>query len=572
MKTVSKKNILSKTVVAMLVVAMVFSLLPSIQVFAASDKPAEGPEWVPTYYNTSAQTTIDLYNKLLDNTATITSFYGDINNAYPSDIPNQLTEVAAFGAQLTAGITDPYQKAQAIFNWFEQNFTYNQAFIDQKVAFQMSYFMNDPNPTTYSLQVHWNDAGERFDPGPTKNVSDRAYNAYMNKTGVNLDYSMLFRVMAVGAGVPCDTVYGINHTWNIFWTGSKWIIVDASWHEFDANISTFTNESPYHCVIRTYYAPDIDVTPTYYNSSADRFSQVAMYKGQSSAPATTINVPDVGFTVKYQMPAPNKSTLVFSQKPTLLFFNPQGYVESIYSLPIGTQVADVLNGKVVQLWLTSVSCYFPGNVSTKTLPADFFPQTKTVTLSPAMAADPNGLYIREGDMGRGVITVLVTEPTATTISAPKYAAGTHVTGTANNVTITNKDNGVSMDFPAVNIDGNNYIKLRDIAYAFHNVVKMFSVDYDSNTNTIICQSGWYYTKIGGEFTPFAPNEQKTAEATTQTVIWNGKQINLTAFNIDGSNYVKLRDIAILLNFNIIYSYTEGTITLDFWNPYNPADE
>jgi hypothetical protein len=50
-------------------------------------------------------------------------------------------------------------------------------------------------------------------------------------------------------------------------------------------------------------------------------------------------------------------------------------------------------------------------------------------------------------------------------------------------------NGQSVAFNAYNIDGNNYFKLRDLAYALNGTEKQFEVGWDGAANAISLTSG-----------------------------------------------------------------------------------
>lgn len=116
--------------------------------------------------------------------------------------------------------------------------------------------------------------------------------------------------------------------------------------------------------------------------------------------------------------------------------------------------------------------------------------------------------------------------------------------------------GVTVDGAAItadvyNIDGSNYFKLRDIAYALNGTAAQFSVGYDKESRTITAVSGEAYEAVGGEM---AVGEDKSATAviSNQSLIINGESAQLTAFNIGGSNYFKLRDLADALGFFVDY--------------------
>ena len=59
----------------------------------------------------------------------------------------------------------------------------------------------------------------------------------------------------------------------------------------------------------------------------------------------------------------------------------------------------------------------------------------------------------------------------------------------------------------------------------------------------------------------------TASPSSQTFYLNGRQINLTAFEIGGSNYVKLRDIGQAVNFGVDYDGTTNSVHIDPNSPY-----
>ena len=67
-------------------------------------------------------------------------------------------------------------------------------------------------------------------------------------------------------------------------------------------------------------------------------------------------------------------------------------------------------------------------------------------------------------------------------------------------------NGERVEFDAYNIAGNNYFKLRDLAYALNGTDKQFEVGYDAERNAVILTGGQAYTPVGGEMS--AGNRRK----------------------------------------------------------------
>ncbi|MNO89314.1 hypothetical protein D3C76_807930 [compost metagenome] len=54
---------------------------------------------------------------------------------------------------------------------------------------------------------------------------------------------------------------------------------------------------------------------------------------------------------------------------------------------------------------------------------------------------------------------------------------------------------------------------------------------------------------------------------TPTIYLDGKKVQLTAYNIAGSTYYKLRDIAKVINFNVVWDGATKSIDMDTSNVY-----
>ena len=106
---------------------------------------------------------------------------------------------------------------------------------------------------------------------------------------------------------------------------------------------------------------------------------------------------------------------------------------------------------------------------------------------------------------------------------------------------------------AYNIYGNNYIKLRDFAYyytQFGNYMdKHFDVTWDGEKNAINLVAGREYTVAGGEG-ELNIDVQAQAVESDASVYLNGEYIPLTAYNINGNNYFKLRDLCEAMDLSI----------------------
>jgi len=122
-------------------------------------------------------------------------------------------------------------------------------------------------------------------------------------------------------------------------------------------------------------------------------------------------------------------------------------------------------------------------------------------------------------------------------------------------------NGEITAFDAYNIDGNNYFKLRDLAYVLNGTQKQFEVGWDAAANAISLTSGSSYTAVGGEMEGKGDGA-KVPSPTNSKILLDGNAVQLTAYNIEGNNYFKLRDIGAAFNFGVDWDAELQTISID----------
>ena len=115
-----------------------------------------------------------------------------------------------------------------------------------------------------------------------------------------------------------------------------------------------------------------------------------------------------------------------------------------------------------------------------------------------------------------------------------------------------KIDGTDTEFEAYNIDGFNYFKLRDIACALSGSSKQFDTVWNSQNESITLDIGKEYNKAGGELTA-GNGKTKDAYTSTAKVYVSGTELAAEAYNIDGMNYYKLRDVAKAIDFGISWN-------------------
>lgn len=126
--------------------------------------------------------------------------------------------------------------------------------------------------------------------------------------------------------------------------------------------------------------------------------------------------------------------------------------------------------------------------------------------------------------------------------------------------------GKVVDFDAYNIEGNNYLKLRDIAFALNGSNKQFEVDWNQKNRVIDLISNKPYTPVGGELEK-SKDEVKNLRFNESSLFINGKDSKLMAYSINDNNYFKLRDIARVFNVGIGWDHNTKTVEIDTTKDY-----
>ena len=127
--------------------------------------------------------------------------------------------------------------------------------------------------------------------------------------------------------------------------------------------------------------------------------------------------------------------------------------------------------------------------------------------------------------------------------------------------------GIPVAFEAYLIEGSNYFKLRDLAMALSGTQKQFAVGYDADTGAITLTGGEPYSPQGNELTQGdgKPKEALLNEAINITL--DGIPIQITAYLIQGNNFIKLRDLMRLLDVCVTYDEATRNIGIDTSLPY-----
>ena len=140
--------------------------------------------------------------------------------------------------------------------------------------------------------------------------------------------------------------------------------------------------------------------------------------------------------------------------------------------------------------------------------------------------------------------------------------------------------GIRMYLEAYNINGNNYFKLRDVAYALRNTVRRFQVTWEPDFETVMdgeavrgavnMTSNTTYTPVGGEIMA-GDGKEKIGQPTRSAILKDGVQVTSVAgYNIGGNNFFKLRDLGELFDFNVSWDAKLGSIIVNGNERYDPT--
>jgi len=132
--------------------------------------------------------------------------------------------------------------------------------------------------------------------------------------------------------------------------------------------------------------------------------------------------------------------------------------------------------------------------------------------------------------------------------------------TASPTTHTVTVNGEVVPFAAYNILGNNFFRLRDIAYVLNGTSGQFEIGWNEQNHTISIVTGIPYTPVGNEMENAAYGGV-SALLSNATIIINGEETVLTAYVIEGSNFFRLLDLGYALNFTVGWDPVAYTVII-----------
>lgn len=495
-----------------LAVVMIMGILPMTEVRAADFSDA--------YY-----TRLDAHKHLLALEATddYTLDYWSLDldhklrvDAETGYVDDQYTIVK----KITAGITDDYEKAEAIFNWLHENMVY--------VARGSSGLMDK-----------WIKDLPRWQYGVCEDFAKAASNFYRL------------------AGFPVKTIEGnshnVGHAWNHVYIDGRWVYVDTTFGEFDDPVEYWTGDHEIKNVrvMEAKWDGKMTIVDTSTGQEVQTIGPIPLNTPLGDIPELNLTNLFIDAEGKYPVSAKDKFRITHKTlytKTHRVAFNVQ--LDNEYK-SIVSHVVDETNGNLNSFVSVPSGAYFP-QVKLPTKPGYTFIGWRDLN-------NANGPIWNAGSgkVTEDLTLIAVFQKGIANASRPVTSNTNNAKPTASKVLV----NGTPIEFDAYTINNNNYFKLRDLAQAVNKTDKNFEVTWDGKNNAINLISNKAYTPAGGELVK-GDGKAKTATLSTAKIYKDGKEISLTAYTINGNNYFKLRDIAKAFDIGVTWDGTTNTVSID----------
>lgn len=564
-----------------LAVVMIMGILPTAPIYAEDtysynprtyeERLEENKQWLAI--EPTDRYTLDFYTLDFDYKQRVTDETGYID------------DMSLVVADIIAGITDEYEKAEAIADWLFEN-TVHTAYLTKEYK------------------------AER-----TKGLKYWQHGACGRLAATTFAFYRLAGFPAKEVGGTADGKQGWGaHAWNHVYIEGRWVYVDTSWREFDESVEHWSGD---HSLGGGYdfgvkWDGTISILDTTTGREVQTLGPIPLWTPLGDIPGLSLTNLSIDAEGKYPVRPDDKFRSTHKRlftKTHSIAFNVQ--LDNEYK-SIVSHVVDETNGDLISRVVVPDGADFP-QVKLPTKPGYTFigwrdlnndngplwnagsgKVTEDLYLIAVFKKGAVNYTVKFNSNG-GTAVKDVTTPANTTIKQPTAPTKDNYkfTGwykdialtkpwnfTTNQVTAnttlyagwesTNNAkptaskvlvNGKAVEFDAYTINNNNYFKLRDLAQAVNKTDKNFEVTWDGKNNAINLISNKPYTPAGGELVK-GDGKAKAATLSTAKIFKDGKEISLTAYTINGNNYFKLRDIAKAFDIGVTWDGTTNTVGID----------
>ncbi len=122
-------------------------------------------------------------------------------------------------------------------------------------------------------------------------------------------------------------------------------------------------------------------------------------------------------------------------------------------------------------------------------------------------------------------------------------------------------NGVGVRVSGISVNNSNYYKIRDIAMMLRSTSARFDVTWDDSLNAVNIKKGQKYNVVGGELEAISSDETLEIFSNESPIYIDGAEVHLQSYNVNSSNYFRIRDLADYLDFSITWDEAAQTVGL-----------
>lgn len=119
-------------------------------------------------------------------------------------------------------------------------------------------------------------------------------------------------------------------------------------------------------------------------------------------------------------------------------------------------------------------------------------------------------------------------------------------------------NGTAFQLPAYNINGNNYVRVRDVATLLKDTASGYDVQWDAEAKEVVLVSHTPYTPLGTE-NKTLPAGARMVKSIEEPTVADGVANMVAAYNVDGNTFYKLRSLGDLCNFTVDWDEATRTV-------------
>ena len=100
--------------------------------------------------------------------------------------------------------------------------------------------------------------------------------------------------------------------------------------------------------------------------------------------------------------------------------------------------------------------------------------------------------------------------------------------------------------------------------------KQYNVGWDNMTRQVSIERGKPYQPVAGEISLSLGTTPTLGRQPKDALSLDGRTVDTQKYNIGGNNYFKLRDLAELLNFQVLWDNSSRTIRIDTTKSYSQS--